>query len=395
MHALAQLYDDISAPDAPFSLTRGKEKISAQGQRHVMAGYTLAEMGDAARAFFAGNRNGPDMLTGALPFDRDAACYLFQPDHLGIQAQPPFGVIDGGCRSDRLQVRPQPSTRAYAAGVRRALALIAAEKDGLRRIVLARSLFVSGEEDFDIPAILRRLSGDPGTTAFCVPLAECTLVGATPELLVSKTGTRVASHPLAGSAKRLADPVRDEDAARALLACEKDRREHAAMIEAIADVLAPYCRSLCVPETPRLLATKTLWHLATRIEGELRDPDISSLDLAAALHPTPAVCGMPRPAAIKAVKAIEPFDRGFYSGAVGWCDSSGDGEWHVAIRCAEISGHRARLYAGAGIVAGSDPDDEIEETAAKFMALLDASASRRRWAASEDGDIRRTPCTWA
>jgi isochorismate synthase len=182
----------------------------------------------------------------------------------------------------------------------------------------------------------------------------------------------VHSHPLAGSARRLPDAGEDREAADRLRTSDKNRREHAMVVEAIFDVLAPYCRDLSAPPAPELVSTSTLWHLATPIRGTLRDPSVSSLELACALHPTPAVCGLPRAAAAEAIRMIEPFDRGFYSGAVGWCDGNGDGEWHVTIRCAEIAGSTARLYAGAGIVAGSDPDEEVAETATKFMALLGA-----------------------
>ena len=115
-----------------------------------------------------------------------------------------------------------------------------------------------------------------------------------------------------------------------------------------------------------------MWHLATHVEGELRDPAVCSLELARALHPTPAICGVPTETANEVIQRLEPFDRGFYSGAIGWVDGRGDGRWMVTIRCAEIVGSRALLYAGAGIVAGSDPESEAAETSAKFIALLRA-----------------------
>ena len=120
------------------------------------------------------------------------------------------------------------------------------------------------------------------------------------------------------------------------------------------------------------MSTASMWHLGSTIEGTLRDPDVTALDIALDLHPTPAVCGTPFAPALDLIRALAPFERAYYSGAVGWSDANGDGEWHVAIRCAEISGRTARLFAGAGIVAGSDPVQEAAETAAKFTALRTA-----------------------
>ncbi|HEY9216058.1 MAG TPA: chorismate-binding protein, partial [Ancylobacter sp.] len=196
--------------------------------------------------------------------------------------------------------------------------------------------------------------------------------GATPELLIAKTGAAILSHPLAGSAQRLRDASADRAAAEGLRASEKDNREHAEVVSAILDQLAPYCAELGAPEGTQLVPTASMWHLGTRIVGRLRDAGTPAVELASLLHPTPAVCGTPREAAAKAIAELEGYDRGFYAGAVGWCGASGDGVWHVAIRCAEIAGHEARLYAGAGIVRGSDPVAEGEETSAKFAALLRA-----------------------
>jgi isochorismate synthase len=226
--------------------------------------------------------------------------------------------------------------------------------------------------------IVSRLLTDRSVTAFIVPLPSCqtggrrALVGATPELLLSRRGSRVRSRPLAGSAKRAADPGEDARAANQLLASEKDRREHATVIEWIADRLAPFCRKLHVPRSPSLVSTATMWHLATDIHGELTTTEASSLELARVLHPTPAVCGYPFDRAVELIGALEFFDRRFYTGTLGWCDATGDGDWYVAIRCADVCGHVAHLYAGAGVVAGSTPEGEAAETAAKFRALLNA-----------------------
>jgi isochorismate synthase len=248
----------------------------------------------------------------------------------------------------------------------------------LRKVVLSRSLVIEQTQPIDVARLVRRLARDRSVWTFQTPLGPAedgtprVLVGATPELLVSRKGENVVSHPLAGSARRDADPEADRIAAERLQDSAKDRREHDTVVEAVLDTLAPYCRRLAVPDGTRLRATATMWHLGTRVVGTLNDRETPVAELLAALHPTPAVCGLPREQARDVIRQLEPFDRGFYAGAVGWTDSSGDGEWYVAIRCAEISGNSAPLFAGAGIVAGSDPDSEVEETAAKFAALLDA-----------------------
>jgi isochorismate synthase len=190
--------------------------------------------------------------------------------------------------------------------------------------------------------------------------------------LISKRGRSVCSHPLAGSAPRAADPALDRARAEALLGCDKNRREHAFVVDAIASALAPWCSDLHVPPQPALVSTPKVWHLGTSIRGTLRDGDVSSLSLAELLHPTPAVCGAPRELARTCIRELEGFERGFYAGAVGYCDAAGDGEWVVAIRCAELSERALRLYAGAGIVAGAEPALELEETSVKLSTMFDA-----------------------
>ncbi|HWN28712.1 MAG TPA: chorismate-binding protein, partial [Actinomycetospora sp.] len=158
----------------------------------------------------------------------------------------------------------------------------------------------------------------------------------------------------------------------ALLASVKDHHEHALVVADVAERLRPLVDGLEVPATPSLVATPTLWHLSTTLRGRVTDPAVTSLHLAQALHPTPAVCGVPRAAAQAAITEIEPFDRGFYTGTVGWTDAHGDGEWVMALRCGEVQGDHVRLWAGAGIVPASCPADELAETAVKLRTLLDA-----------------------
>jgi isochorismate synthase len=261
--------------------------------------------------------------------------------------------------------------------VAEALARMAA--GGLDKVVLARALDVVADAPVDPVPMLRELARrDPRSYLFAVDLPSDrpgtprTLLGASPELLLSRDGADVTANPLAGSAARAADPDEDRRRGEALLASAKDRHEHALVVADVAARLDPLVDDLEVPDEPALVATPTLWHLSTAVRGRAADPDVSALHLAQALHPTPAVCGVPRAAAHAAITEIEPFDRGFYTGAVGWTDARGDGEWVMALRCGEVAGDRVRLWAGAGIVPASCPADELAETAVKLRTLLDA-----------------------
>lgn len=358
-----------------FALHGAGGAIGAVGEQSALPPGPLATLGDRVATFFARKRGAdgaPALLVGGFPFDPLADDRLYQParlaDPLSLEA-----AASGSARAVVRTMRAEPEPARFADAVRDALVAIDARGDGLRKVVLARSLELTTASPIDPMALFARLAGDPGVTRFVATLPHRGgqpryLVGATPEPLVSKRGARLVSFPLAGSMAR-AIPGSD----RILLASDKDRREHALVVEAIADILTPHCASLSVPAQPELRATRSMWHLGSRIEGELKSPDaLSSAALAALLHPTPAVGGTPRQTAIDLIREIEPVARGFYAGVIGWCDAQGDGDWHVSLRCAEIAGTHARIHAGAGIVAGSDPDAEIAETHAKFRAMLDA-----------------------
>lgn len=363
-------------PALPFALVSSRETLVGRGCLRLV-GEADRPSGARARAFFAEQASGPRIIVGALPFAAGAPAYLYQPAEVtrGAVAFPP-ALVRAAEPARSWRVEAEPPLAAYRAAVAEVLARMARGDDDLRKVVLSRSLRLLSDGPIEASALLRALAQDEHVTAFCVPLAGGptgrALVGATPELLVARQGVNVVSHPLAGSARRLADASADRAAAQALMASDKDRREHAEVVTAILDLLAPHCAALAHPGDPQLTSTATMWHLGTRIEGRLRDESLSALDLAALLHPTPAVCGTPREAAARTIAELEGYERGFYAGAAGWVDEAGDGAWHVAIRCAEIAGDEARLYAGAGIVPGSDPVAEGEETSAKFAALLGA-----------------------
>jgi len=271
-----------------------------------------------------------------------------------------------------IQLIPEPAADAYERAVRTAVERIRAEE--LDKVVLARTLRVAAGRELDPIQLVRRLRAvEPTGYAFAVDLGEGrTFVGASPELLVSRFGREVRANPLAGSAPRFGDPVDDRASAAALGSSAKDRQEHAIVVEEVFHVLHPLCTELTYDREPKLLATANVWHLSTRFRGRLREPSTSALDLVAALHPTPAVCGAPRAVALQMIRELEPVPRGNYAGAVGWMDAKGDGVWAIALRCAELQGATARLFAGAGIVADSDPGAELEETERKFRAFLDS-----------------------
>jgi menaquinone-specific isochorismate synthase len=250
---------------------------------------------------------------------------------------------------------------AVAAAVRRIV------RGELRKVMLARDVHATAERPFDTRAVLARLTA---RYPDCYTFACAGLVGATPELLIRRDGDEVRSLVLAGTTPRGATPEDDARLAAALLDSAKDVEEHLYSAASVRDALAPLCEPLDV--SPReLLTLPNLHHLATRVAGRLA-ADRSALALAAALHPTAAVGGNPTDIAVELIRELESMDRGRYAGPVGWLDASGNGEWGIALRCAELDGNRARLFAGGGIVAGSDPATELAETVAKLRPMLTA-----------------------
>jgi salicylate biosynthesis isochorismate synthase len=247
-------------------------------------------------------------------------------------------------------------------------AAAAAGAGGPAKVVLARSLRVALDRPavpFDLVALLQERS--PAAYAYGWQAGPAALVGASPELLVSRSGERFACRPLAGSAPRGAGPEDDRRLGEALLASRKERAEHAFVVEAITAALRPLASSLEVPAGPVLDRLPGVQHLATPLGGITAS---RLLALAGALHPTPAVGGVPRDAALAAIDAVEGFDRGWYAGGVGWADAAGDGEVALALRGALLRYDEAILYAGAGIVAGSEPGAEAAETDLKLAGML-------------------------
>ncbi len=243
----------------------------------------------------------------------------------------------------------------------------------LQKVVLARDLYASAPGPIDERLLLGRLAD---RYPDCYTFACGGLVGATPELLIRQQGLQISSLVLAGTAPRGEDPAQDAALGTALLASAKDTEEHGYAAAGVRESLAPLCDQLTVAPGPALLRLANVQHLATTISGRLAvradGTSPSVLALADALHPTAAVCGTPAETAMELIRELEGMDRGRYAGPVGWVDYAGNGEWGIALRCAELDGTRARLFAGGGIVADSDPAAELAETQAKFRPMQSA-----------------------
>jgi isochorismate synthase len=254
-------------------------------------------------------------------------------------------------------------------------ALVGAARDAvvagaLEKLVVARSVRIAAGGPIDAAALLAALRrAHPRCTSFAVARGERCFLGASPERLVALAGRDLETAALAGSAPRGATPEEDARLGAELRESKKEQEEHAVVVRAIRGVLAPLCETLSVPEAPRLLRLHGIQHLETPVHGRLARP-AHVLALVERLHPTPAVAGAPRAAALAWLAAHEGLARGWYAGGIGWLDAHGGGDLAVALRCALVEAGAASLFAGAGVVAGSDPQAELLETRLKLRALV-------------------------
>ncbi len=273
-----------------------------------------------------------------------------------------------------------PTGIAFADGSRSAAdwegavweAVIRINAGELEKVVMARDLIASANDDIDVRWPLRRLAA---AYDMCWTFHVDGLVGATPELLVRRERGLVTSRVLAGTIRRTGDDERDLALAGQLARSSKDLEEHEYAVRSVAEALQPHCTSMNVPEVPFVLHLPNVMHLATDVAGVVDSLGANVLELANALHPSAAVGGTPTKLAIDLIDQIEGMDRGRYAGPVGWIDANGDGEFGIALRSAQLSGNRARLFAGCGIVANSDPEAELAESQAKFVPVRDALGS--------------------
>ncbi|HYN34561.1 MAG TPA: isochorismate synthase [Ilumatobacteraceae bacterium] len=274
-----------------------------------------------------------------------------------------------GASASSYRIEPAVPVDAYLAAVVEARDAVRAGT--LTKAVIARPIVVHSSEPIDVHAVLRRLRAGFGSS---YRYSIDGFIGASPELLVEVDGAVVRSHPLAGTAPRTGDADNDARIAAELVASTKNQIEHRVVIDVVHDTLLPWASYLDWEPEPSIVTVANVQHLGTRMEGMLSQPGPSVVELVRALSPTPALGGHPRDEAIELIERVEGFERGRYGGAVGWVDAQGNGTWAVAIRCAELSDDRrsARLVAGGGIVADSDPIAELAETQAKFQAMLSA-----------------------
>lgn len=331
---------------------------------------------------------------GALPFRPDPEAELIVPEVVWGRAEDgtrwitriaPADAIDAVSAAEpgpldpaspvaaapaRITVTPVRGAAWWCDLVAEATAAMkGAGPDGLQKVVLAREVVVESDRPFDRAAVLARLRTTyPGCFLFLVD----GFLGASPELLVGRAGDVVRAQPMAGTAPRGGDPAADARLAAGLLASPTYRHEHQITIDMVHDTLLSWCSYLDYEAEPSVVGVANVQHLATLVEGRLSQPAPSILELVAALHPTPAVAGWPRDEAVAWITAHEGLERGRYAGAVGWVDGRGNGTWAVSLRCAQLEGTLARVCAGNGIVADSDPATELAETQAKLQAMLGA-----------------------
>ena len=340
-----------------------RDEVRAPGTGPVAFGSVAYAAGSAAGATLlvpevvVGCRDGRWWLTtvgtrASVPASRRPAPQPAPPEPVGVT------FADGAL-----------SAAEWAVQVAEAVSRIAAGE--LDKVVLARDLSVRAQEPVDPRWLLQRLAERYDTTwVFAVD----GLVGATPEMLVRREKGLVTSRVLAGTIRRTGDDAHDLALAGSLARSSKDLEEHEYAVRSVADALRPHCSSMNVPESPFVLHLSNVMHLATDVAGVLHD-DTTSLALAASLHPSAAVCGTPTAAADRVIAELEQMDRGRYAGPVGWMDAAGDGEWGIALRCGAYEPGdpvALRLFAGCGIVAGSDPDSEVAESDAKLVPMRDA-----------------------
>ena len=388
MRATTQFFDaavdlnDVAGGDG-YLFVRDGVGFAGQGIAHSISADTAAEF---LRTIEHDNQTSLDVgpiAIGNIAFQRMAPATLVIPRKVVGKDEAGncwITTIDDASPtiSPALASQPKPSTfnvepitpiETYKKAV---LAARDAVRSGaITKAVIAREIRVTSSIPIDVHAVLLRLRA---TFARSYRYSINGFIGASPELLVEIKGDRIRSHPLAGTTPRTGDPKTDDELARKLIASMKDQVEHRVVIDVIHEMLLPWCSYLDWEPEPSVLQVANVQHLGTLIEGHLSAVRPSVMEIVRTLSPTPALGGHPRDAALTLIAEVEELDRGPYGGAVGWVDGSGNGTWAVAIRCAELSDDRltARLIAGGGIVAASDPDAELAETQAKFQAMLSA-----------------------
>ena len=326
--------------------------------------------------------SGP-VLLGAIPFDSNDEHDFILP-HVSLtksingrawvttvdDAEPNFVTpTEPPASAASYSVHPGISVDHYLEAVKQARDAV--RNGSITKAVMARDIVITASAPIDVYAVLLRLRSSFGSSyRYLID----NFIGASPELLVAVDNGAISSHPLAGTAPRTGDPQSDSALAEKLLSSEKNQIEHRVVINMVHDTLLPFCSYLDWQPEPSVMQVANVQHLGTLMQGMLSKPFMHILDAAIMLSPTPALGGFPKQEALNLIKQYEGIDRGRYGGAVGWFDQKGNGAFAVAIRCAQLSPDRtsARLFAGGGIVADSEPAAELAETQAKFQAMLAA-----------------------
>jgi menaquinone-specific isochorismate synthase len=373
------------------TLPAGDDRFTA-GEKWLRSVFDAADVDDRVQvrgsgpvAFgtftFDASSDGSVLIVPRVVLGRDGrgqAWLTTVTDSAGLGGRPPQTPPDWGAAVPPRPPRPPENLRwrdgslpgpRWERAVAEAVAAIKA--GGLRKVVLARDVFATADEPIDARVLLRRLAA---RYPACFTFACDGMLGATPELLVRRAGREVSALVLGGTLPRGADQAEDLALGRELLVSAKNNEEHAYAVDSIREALRPLCEVLDVEARPSLLKFPNLQHLGTRVRGTLADgqPPKSALALAAAVHPPAAVCGTPTVAALDLIRELEHMDRERYAGPVGWVDADGNGEWGIAIRSGQLNGRTARLFAGCGIVAGSEPAAELAETLVKLQPMRGA-----------------------
>ena len=370
-----------------FEFVTGQRSVVATGVAAAVVprAWTGPEVARAADevmcASIEGHEDAPAMVVGSIPFDARRPGVLYRPARVVVEQAPspgpavtPTGWLD--------VVGQSPDPDGYRRIVRQAVTAI--RSGAMDKVVLGRCTTVEvshASEAWRPEDVLARLrASNPDAYVFRLDLdggmgglfdEPGILLGASPELVLSCTDSRIWTFPLAGTIARGSDPTSDTRAARALLSSGKDLAEHAHVSRAVVEALGRHVEDIEMPSGPQLVATPVVWHLGTPIEGVLREGR-SPLELLYDLHPTPAVCGWPSTPARDFITRCEGFDRGLFAGLIGWMDVNGDCEWALVLRAGVLHADRATMFAGAGIVAASDPTSELRETATKMMTFTAA-----------------------
>jgi len=390
---LAQVSSTITADQIDLNAIAGSDGIL-----FVRDGFGFASRGVAARvashdakSFLANIQvddsvnapgSGP-VLIGAIPFDSQQPHDFVLPNMLVCKSDDGrcwITTIDDAVIDLSQHQTPEASSSSFTVtpgvNIDTYLGAVTCARDAVRsgmitKAVIARDVVVTSDKPIDVHSVLLRLRTSFGSS-FRFSLDG--LVGASPELLVSIADGEVSSHPLAGTTARTGDPQIDLQLANMLLSSSKNQIEHRVVIDAVHDTLLPWCSYLDWEPEAGIVAVANVQHLGTHMSGKLSEPYLHILDAVYALSPTPALGGHPRDAALQLIATVEGMSRGRYGGAVGWTDRHGNGTWAVTIRCAEFNADRttARLFAGGGIVADSEPISELAETQAKLQAMLAA-----------------------